>query len=123
MWLLTFFGALMMLLSLLMINSPPAFSRAIVHFSQQTYFHIFEILSRLLFGVSFIDYAPSTRAVLIHTLFGGLMVFSAIVLLIIGAEKHRAFAGWSVAKFCPIFPIAGLCSLLFGSYIIYTANF
>jgi len=38
---------MMMALSLLMIKNPQAFTRAIITFSQQRYFHIFEIISRL----------------------------------------------------------------------------
>ena len=60
--LITGFGLMMMALSLLMIISPHAFSKGIIRFSQLTYFHIFEMMSRLFFGVVFVYYSPLTLA-------------------------------------------------------------
>ena len=118
--LMMFFALLMMLLSLQMMISPAVFSAGIIKFSQQRYFHHFEILSRLLFGVIFIYYAPLTRAMITHSVFGLLMVFAGIFLLIIGAEKHRAFAVWSANKFCSSFRFFGVFAFIFAGYIIYT---
>lgn len=117
------FGLLMMLLSLQMIKSPNDFSKVIITFSEKPYFHVFEIMSRLLFAVIFIHYADATSAELTNTLLGFLMGFTAIFLVIIGEKKHRVFARWSAKKFNSVFQIAGCFSLMFGGYIIFTVAY
>ncbi|MGB2741254.1 MAG: hypothetical protein WBC60_11960 [Cognaticolwellia sp.] len=114
------FGLLMMMLSVLMIKSPRAFARGIIVFSQQTYFHVFEIISRLFFGLVFLYYSRFTLAPNINAALGYLMIFTALLLLVIGAKDHRAFALWSVQKFSAIFRFCGFLSFTFGGYIIYT---
>ncbi|ASP47520.1 hypothetical protein [Cognaticolwellia beringensis] len=120
MWLLSFFGLLMMVISLVMIKNPQTFATGIIKFSQQTYFHVFEILSRLFFGVVFVYYSPLTLAPIMNATLGYLMLLVAILLLVIGADKHRTFALWSAEKFSTTFRVSGFFSFIFGSYIIYT---
>lgn len=120
MWLLSFFGLLLMALSVLMIKNPQAFANGIIKFSQQAYFHVFEIVSRLFFGVAFVYYSSLTLAPNINAVLGYLMIFSAMLLLVVGAEKHRAFALWSAQKFRAMFRLSGFFSVVFGGYIIYT---
>ncbi len=121
MWLLIIFGLLMVLLSLQMMRNPGEFSAAIIKFSNQSYFHVFEILSRLIFGLIFIYYAPSTSAVMINTVLGYLMLFTSILLVFLGAQKHRKFALWSATKFRSMFRFSGVFSFVFGIYIVYSA--
>jgi uncharacterized membrane protein HdeD (DUF308 family) len=115
------FGLIMVLLSLQMMKKPGEFSAAIIKFSNQSYFHIFEILSRLIFGLIFIYYAPSTSAVMINTVLGYLMLFTSILLVFLGAQKHRKFALWSARKFRSMFRFSGIFSFVFGVYIVYSA--
>lgn len=121
MWLIIFFGLLMMALSGLMIVKPQAFATSIITFSQKAYFHAFEITSRSFFGLVFVYYAPQTQASIVNAIFGYLMIFAAIFLLVIGAKRHRTFALWSAQYFCHKFRLAGVGSLAFGAYIIYSA--
>jgi len=109
-----------MVISLMMIKNPQTFATGIIKFSQQTYFHVVEILSRLFFGVVFVYYSPLTLAPSMNAMLGYLMIFTAILLLVIGANKHRKFALWSADKFSTRFRISGFFSFIFGSYIIYT---
>lgn len=115
------FGLIMLGLGVLMIKSPAAFSSSIITFSQQRYFHIVEIISRLFFGVMFVYYAPLTLAPNINALIGYLMIFAAILLLAIGAERHRLFAVWSAQKFNAIFRFCGVFAFILGGYIVFTA--
>jgi hypothetical protein len=119
--LITGFGLMMMALSLLMIISPHTFSKGIIRFSQLTYFHIFEMMSRLFFGVVFVYYSPLTLAPTINVVLGYLMLIAAAVLCVVGAKKHRTFALWSATKFRSTFRFFGLFSLVFGGYIVYTS--
>lgn len=120
--LIIIFGLLMMLLSLLMMKSPEAFSVGIIKFSQQYYFHLIEILSRLLFGLIFIYYAPLTNAATMNTILGYLMVFTGVFLILIGGNKHRAFALWSAIQFRSMFRFSGVFSFMLGAFIIYSAT-
>ncbi|WP_220465403.1 hypothetical protein [Colwellia sp. BRX10-3] len=115
------FGLTMIALSVLMIINPQAFSDSIIKFSQQRYFHAFEIMSRLCFGGIFIYYSALTSAPTINAALGYLMIFAAIFLLVIGAKKHRKFALWSAQKFSAMFRFCGVFSFIFGGYIVYTA--
>ena len=60
MYLIAAFGFLMMVLSLLMIVKPDAFSKGIIVFSEKSYFHLFEIISRLAAGVIFAGFSANT---------------------------------------------------------------
>lgn len=120
MFLIALFGLLMMLISVHMIKAPDGFAKAIIAFSQLKYFHSFEIINRLLFAVIFIHYAEETNAELINSLFGFLMGFTSIFLVVIGEVKHRKFALWSATKFNSMFRYLGVCSLFFGGFIIYS---
>ncbi len=115
------FGLIMVLLSLQMMKNSGEFSTAIIKFSNQSYFHVFEILSRLIFGLICIYYAPSTSAVMINTILGYLMLFTSILLAFLGAQKHRKFALWSATKFRSMFRFFGVFSFVFGIYIVYSA--
>lgn len=103
------------------VKNPGEFSAAIIKFSNQSYLHVFEILSRLIFGLIFIYYAPSTSAVIINTVLGYLMLFTSILLVFLGVQKHRSFTLWSATKFCSIFRFSGVLSFVFGIYIVYSA--
>ncbi|ARD44063.1 hypothetical protein A3Q33_06880 [Colwellia sp. PAMC 21821] len=109
----------MMVISLVMIKNPQTFATGIIKFSQQTYFHVVEILSRLFFGVVFVYYSPLTLAPSMNAALGYLMIFAAILLLVIGANKHRKFALWSAEKFSSRFRISGF-SLSFLVVISFT---
>lgn len=109
----------MMLLSIMMITSPVYWSNAIVKFSEKRYFHLFEILSRLAFGVMFIMSAD-------QTLYPGLMLGIGYLLLAVGAglllippSKHKQFAIWSALRFKHMFRPMGVGSLFFGAFLVY----
>jgi hypothetical protein len=113
-------GLLTMLLSVVMIASPDAWSRGIVRFADKPYFHAAEILIRLVLGGVLIAFASQTRHPTLILLLGVVFVTVGIGLVILGAGKHRAFAHRS-ATFRRVFRPAGFASLAFGGFIVYTA--
>ncbi len=121
MYLIAFFGALMVALSCVMILSPKAWSDGIVRFSEKPYFHPFEVLSRILFGVVFIAFADQTRYPTLNTAIGYLLTLVGLGLLLTPPSQHRRFAVWSAKRFRHVFRPAGLASLVFGMFIVYTA--
>jgi len=118
---IAFFGFLMMLLSVLMIANPDNWSNGIVKFSENPYFHPFEILSRLIFGVVFIIFADQTLYPTLMRIIGYLLIVVGVGLLLTPPSRHRQFAVWSAQKFRNTFRPAGLGSLIFGAFLIYAA--
>ena len=118
MWFIAFFGLLMMVLSVLMIKNPYAWASSIRTFSHKAYFHLFEIISRLIFGLVFIVYAEQTSLPLLIKVIGWIVLLVAIGLAFTPPSKHRQFAVWSSHRFVKSFRIAGVGSLLFGGLII-----
>lgn len=121
MYAIAFFGFLMMLFSIMMIANPDYWSTGIVKFSEKPYFHPFEILSRLIFGVVFIVFADQTLYPTLMLIIGYLLIAVAVGLLLTPPKQHRQFAIWSAKKFRNTFRPAGLGSLLFGAFLIYAA--
>ena len=121
MYLITFFGFLMMLLSIVMIASPEYWATGIVRFSEKPYFHPFEILSRLAFGVAFIVYADQTLYPTLMVGIGYLLLTVGMGLLLTPSSKHKQFAVWSARKFKNTFRPMGFGSLFFGAFLIYAA--
>jgi len=120
-YLIALFGVLMMLLSIVMMVNPDYWSRGIVKFSKVAYFHPFEILSRLIFGVVFITFAGQTLYPMLISVVGYILVIVGVGLLFTPPSKHRQFAVWSAQKFRPVFRPAGVVSFAFGIFIIYTS--
>jgi hypothetical protein len=121
MYFIAFFGALMAILSVVMIINPGYWARGIVTFSQAAWFHPFEILSRLVFGVLFINFADQTRYPTLILIIGYVLVAVAVGLSLTPPSKHRRFALWSAKKFEPFFRPSGVASLAFGVFLVYVA--
>ena len=109
----------MILLSIVMITNPENWSNRIVKFSEKPYFHPFEILSRLAFGVVFIMAADQTLYPSLMLVIGYLLIGVGVGLLLIPPSKHRQFAVWSARRFKNTFRPMGLGSLFFGAFLIY----
>lgn len=121
MYLIAFFGILLVLLSALMVANPENWSRGIVKFSKLPYFHPFEIVSRLLFGAIFITFADQTLYPTLIAVIGYMLLAVGIGLSLTPPSKHRWFAVWSAQRFKSVFRPAGALSFLFGIFIIYAA--
>ena len=120
MYLITFFGVLMMLLSIVMMVSPGYWSAGIIKFSKKYYFHSVEILSRLLFGLAFIMFSNQTAHPMIILAVGYILVVVSITLLITPPLMHKQFAVWSAQRFLKVFRPAGLFSFMCGMFLVYT---
>lgn len=118
---IAFFGILMILLSVLMVIDPDSWSNGILKFSRMTYFHGFEIVSRLSFGAIFVAFSEQTLYPAVIGALGYLMVAVGVGLLIAGPSRHKQFAVWSAKKFNKTFRPAGIASTVFGVFIIYAA--
>lgn len=122
MYFITAFGSVMICLSLVMIVNPRYWSDSIVTFSKKSYFHWFEVVSRLVVGFVFVGFSQSTLYPQLTLGIGCLLIAVGFGLIVIGAVKHREFAVWSALKFRGIFRLAGCVSLVFGLFLIYVAT-
>lgn len=120
MYLIAALGLLTIVLSLMMIVSPAGWAKGILTFSEQRYFHIFEIVSRLLLGVILIGFGGDTLHPRLWVVLGYVMFAVAVLLVVMGSKRHRAFAEKS-STFERIFRPAGFFSLAFGVFVIYSA--
>lgn len=121
MYAIAFFGILMILLSGVMVVDPDKWSTGILKFSRMTYFHVFEIVNRLLFGTIFIAFSEQTLYPIVISAFGYLMVAVSAGLLMAGPSRHKRFAVWSAKKFNKTFRPAGIVSTVVGVFIVYGA--
>ena len=113
-------GLLMMFLSAVMIISPDAWSRGILSFSEKSYFHVFEIASRLLIGAVLALVAGDTRYPVFTCVLAAAFLFAGVFLIMIGRTRHRAFAV-RTATFTRLFRPAGFASLALGAFIVFAA--
>ncbi len=113
------FGLGIIFFSCCMIYSPTGWSRGILSFSRQPYFHIVEVVSRLLLGVALIVFSDQSLFPKLFAGVGYLFVLVGIGLLLAGAKTHRAFAVRS-ANFTAVFRPAGVVSLGFGVFVVYS---
>lgn len=121
MYLIAVFGLVLIILSVVMVSCPTCWAKGIVHFSEKAFFHPFEILSRLAFGVIFISYAPATSYPSLMLTIGYLLTAVGLGLLLTPPSRHRQFAVWSAEKFKALFRPAGAVSMLFGMFIVFAA--
>ena len=121
MFVISFFGFLMVLLSLIMIVKPDYWADGIIKFSEKSWFHPFEIITRFVFGLLFVLYAAQTPYPNLILIIGYLLILVSIGLLFTPPSKHKQFAVWSAHKFKDKFRMFGFVSLLFGAFLFYLA--
>ncbi len=115
---LTIFGIGMFSLGSIMLFKPLAFANGIKSFSEKTWFHKFEISSRLILGIIFLLFANNTPYPVFLYILGGILCFVSIFLTIIGYKKHRQFA-LLTSKIGLYFRPIGLVSQVLGAILIY----
>ncbi len=113
-------GILTIFLSLVMATNPAAWSRGIILFAANPYFHIFEIMSRLILGGILLFFAGDTLYPQFLSIVGGLFIFAGLFLVVAGQKRHLEFAA-RTATFTRIFRPAGLVGILFGTFLVYSA--
>ena len=121
MYLIAAFGFLMMLLSFLMVVKPDSFSKGIILFSEKSYFHLFEIISRIAAGVIFTAYAANTVFPKTILFIGYGIILVGIGLALTPPKLHKKFAVWSANNFRTKFRLIGFASVPLSIFLIYAA--
>lgn len=114
-------GLLTIGLSSIMLFNPGGFSRGLLSFAEKSWFHIFEIVTRITLGAVLIAFAASSSFPGLLFGLGCLFVLAGLILIVIGSRRHREFAVQS-AGFGWLFRPAGVAGILFGSFLLYTVN-
>jgi len=122
MYLIAAFGLLMMLLSLSMVAKPDSFSNGIITFSKKSYFHVFEIVSRIAAGIIFVAYAENTIFPKTISFIGYGLILVGLGLALTPPKLHRKFAVWLANKFRRKFRLIGIASVPLSIILIYAAN-
>lgn len=121
MYLIAAFGLLMMVLSLTMVIKPDSFSAGIITFSEKPYFHVFEIVSRIIAGLIFVTYATDTVFPTVISVIGFALILVGVGLALTPPRVHRKFAVWSANEFRDRFRLIGIVSVPLSSLLIYVA--
>ena len=121
MYFIAAFGLLMLLFSLTMLFRPYAFAQGIIHFSEQSYFHPFEIISRLIAGSVFVAYASETQFPLLFKVIGVVLLMVGAGLALTPPRLHKKFAVQSANSCRNYFSVIGLVSVVLAVALIYAA--
>lgn len=122
MYFIAAFGLLMLLLSLVMAVKSASFSKGIISFSEQPYFHIVEVFSRIVAGLIFINYSANTRFPQAIFAIGIVLLGVGMGLALTPPRLHRKFALWSAHYFKNKFRLIGLLSVPLSLLLIYSAS-
>jgi uncharacterized protein YjeT (DUF2065 family) len=121
MYFIAAFGLLMLFFSLVMLFRPYAFAQGIINFSEQPYFHPFEIISRLIAGGVFVAYASDTQFPLLFKVIGLVLVLVGVGLALTPPRLHKKFAVQSAHRCRNYFSWIGLVSVVLALALIYAA--
>lgn len=121
MYFIAAFGLLMLLFSLMMLFRPYAFAQGIINFSQQPYFHPFEMISRLIAGGVFVAYAADTQFPLLFKVIGIVLLLVGAGLALTPARLHKKFAIQSANACRNYFRYIGVFSVSLSFALIYAA--
>ena len=122
MYFITAFGTLLLCLSVIMVVNPNYWSNGIINFSKKPYFHWFEVVSRITYGVLFVLFNESTSYPQLILSVGYVLIAVGFGLILIGSVRHRIFAVWSANRFKSTFRPAGIASFIFGLFLIYMST-
>lgn len=122
MYAIAVFGIVMVVISLVMVVKPDAWGQMILKFVRIPYFHYFEILLRLVFGILFVVYADQTKFPLTVEIIGLVLLSVGVGLSFITPSYHIRIAHWFVEKISKYLRPAGIVSLAFGIFLIYAAS-
>ncbi|WP_127019932.1 hypothetical protein [Rheinheimera mangrovi] len=121
MYFIAAFGVLMLLFSLMMLFRPHAFAQGIINFSEQPYFHPFEIISRLIAGGLFVAYAADTQFPLLFKVIGLVLLLVGAGLALTPPSLHKKFAVQSAQGCKNYFRLIGGASVGLSFALIYAA--
>ncbi|WP_420471753.1 hypothetical protein [Brevundimonas sp. FT23042] len=85
--------------------------------------HFGEMIIRIIVGAALIGAAAPSRAPLILTVFGGFLIVSALVLMVLPRRWHHAYSTWWAARI-PVLAVRfiGPFSVIGGLFLLWSLN-
>lgn len=115
-----FFGTLMMLSGISLLIKPVIIFGWIEGNTENYSLYISAIIVRLFFGVLFIITARKSKHPIVIKFLGYIFIIAAIILIILGQVSFQKLITSLIPYVRPYTHIAGVLSVLFGGFIIYT---
>lgn len=111
-------GLGMCCLGVIMVIRPRSFAHGVRAFSRKSWFHQFEITSRLVLGATALLIAEDSQYPRLLFGLGGLLCFVSLLLILIGSRRHIQFAQLS-AKIGMGFRPIGIVAIACGATLCY----
>jgi predicted lysophospholipase L1 biosynthesis ABC-type transport system permease subunit len=116
--LLVLLGFGMLALGSIMFVNPIAFAKGISAFSSKSWFHTFEIVSRLAVGLLLIWQSTHSSYPVLFLVLGLILCFVSIFLVVLGPNKHKRFARLT-SRIGIWFRPVGIFAVSMGGVLIY----
>jgi len=111
-------GSALITLAVTIFVRPDLAERFLELFASSAKAHWVEQSLRLVAGVSIWLYAPDMWMPAVFRVFGGIILITAIVLLILPWRMHQRFARWAIPLVLRHLKLYALGALLIGSWVI-----
>ena len=116
---LTVFGSIVCLISLLAIIFPQRLLRAAQRVTISTPLRLMAFVVRIVLGIILIFAARSTRFPLALKIVGGLLILSGVMVLLLGNSKVQSLLDWALRRGPKSVRIGGMAGLLLGGFLLY----
>ncbi len=118
-YIILLFGIFIILAGIVLLVRPDYIISHFTKYGDSFRLHFFAVLVRIILGLAFIIGASGTKYPMIMQIFGGIFIFAALVLCVIGREKFKSIIRWTT-KISPVFQrFMGVFAILFGYFFIY----
>ena len=114
-------GALICLAGLVILIAPVKFKSVMNNWTGQPRF-LFAIIIRIFFGAILLAEAANLKFPLAMKIIGGISIFAAIILLLIGQERMDRFIDWFMKMSDNMFRAWSVFAIAFGAFLIYVTT-
>lgn len=111
-------GSALITLAVTIFVRPDLAERFLELFASSAKAHWVEQLMRVVAGISIWAYAPGMWMPAVFRVFGGIILITAIVLLILPWRMHQRFARWTIPLVLRHLKLYALGALVIGSWVI-----
>ena len=111
-------GTALITLAVFIFVRPAVAERFLNLFASSAKAHWIEQLMRVVAGISIWAYAPGMWMPRVFQVFGGIILITAIVLLILPWRMHQRFARWAIPLVLQHLKLYALGALVIGSWVI-----